>query len=80
VLSLSREEIQLDLEIDLAMREDAHPQQCAQCGGWTWFKHCPLCPGRPPISPVEQLAERETSGEGVPWEEYTRLFGGDVKR
>lgn len=77
LLALTEEEVALDLELGLAVREDALARQCDQCGAWTYRTECPICPGQPPLTEGERLAARERAGERVDWDEYNRKVWGD---
>lgn len=77
LLALTLEEIEVDLEADMAMREGAKPQQCGTCKLWTYFSHCPHCPTHPSLSLLESLVEREERGDTVDWtKEYDEVVWG----
>jgi hypothetical protein len=77
LLALTEEEIALDLELALAVREDASLQQCIDCGSWTYRTHCPVCPGAPALNELERLVEREQRGEEIDWQAAHDSIWGD---
>lgn len=81
MLSISIEDIQLDLELDLFLRNE-ELKSCDECGNQTFREFCPICPGlRKVRSEVDRLAEREARGEEITFEQYeAALYGDQVSR
>lgn len=81
MLSISKEDIQLDLELDLFLRNE-ELKSCEECGSQTFREFCPICPGMRKVrSEVDRLAEREARGEQITYEQYeAALYGDHVSR
>jgi hypothetical protein len=71
VLELSQLEIELDNELAIVLAQEpgdeVEPRTCDVCGSITFQLRCPVCPGRPSLSLLERLVEREEAGEVVDW-------------
>lgn len=78
MLACTLEDIQLDNECELAIREDAAPQQCVDCGAWTYADRCPLCPGRPLVNSLERKIDALAKGK-VSFEELEAMVLGKRK-
>ena len=66
--------IRLDLELDLAAGGN-EPQECDQCGGWTYDRACPCAPTRI-LDPAERLLAEK--GEAVTLEDFQRLWESEA--